>query len=264
MEKDYYQTLEIDEKADEKKIRDAFRKLALQYHPDRNRDNPDAAAKMKEINEAYAVLSDPEKRKQYDALKQAYGSGAYDHFKQSYTEHDIFRGSDINQILNEISRAFGFRNFDEIFRDFYGAGSENFEFRSNDTSGKGFFYSYGTGNASRPGSFLSKGIGKLIKYGLKKSLGMELPERGKNLFDKISIPENLALKGGKVKYTCRKVPKELMVKIPAGIKEGQQIRLKGMGLEGKGGGQPGDLLVKIKLKKPFYKKMKNFLENLER
>ena len=113
MEKDYYQILGVDEKADEKTIRDAFRKLALQYHPDRNRDNPDAASRMKEINEAYAVLSDPEKRNRYDALKQAYGSGAYDHFKQSYTEHDIFRGSDINQILNEISRAFGFRNFDK-------------------------------------------------------------------------------------------------------------------------------------------------------
>ena len=75
-QKDYYEILGLQKDAPHKQVRDAYRKLALQYHPDRNKDNPAAAERMKEINEAYAVLSDPQKRKDYDALKDAYGSSA--------------------------------------------------------------------------------------------------------------------------------------------------------------------------------------------
>ena len=253
MEKDYYKILRVDENADEKQIKEAFRRLALQYHPDRNRDNPDASAIMKDLNESYAVLSDPQKRRQYDSMKQTYGHAAYEHFKQSYTEQDIFRGSDIQQILNELSRAFGFRNFDEVFRDLQSSGQGTFEFRNN--RGRGFFYSYGTSPASGSGQFLSSGLGKLIRYGLEKTFGVEFPLKGKDIHDRVTLPVELASSGGKIRYTSRKLSKDLRVKIPSGIKEGQQIRLKGLGEEGKGGGKPGDLLITIRLKKPLYRRI---------
>ena len=128
-QKDFYEILGIEREAGQKQIKDAYRRLALTYHPDRNRDNPDAATKMKEINESYAVLSDPEKRRRYDALRQTYGSSAYGQFRQTYSEQDIFRGSDIQQIFEELSRAFGFRGFDDIFKESYGEGYRTFEFR---------------------------------------------------------------------------------------------------------------------------------------
>ena len=98
---DYYQILGVGGHSTQQQIKDAYRKLALQYHPDRNKGNPGAAEKMKKINEAYAVLSDPGKRREYDALRQQYGSFAYDRFRQGYSEQDIFRGSDINQIFED-------------------------------------------------------------------------------------------------------------------------------------------------------------------
>jgi DnaJ-class molecular chaperone len=104
---DYYQILEVDQSASPKQIKDAYRKLAFKYHPDRNSKNPAAAEKMKGLNEAYAVLSDPVKRREYDTLKQHYGSSAYGQFRQNYSEQDIFSGSDINQILEQMARAFG-------------------------------------------------------------------------------------------------------------------------------------------------------------
>jgi len=102
-----------------KKIKDAYRTLALKYHPDRNNSDPQAAEQMKAVNEAYAVLSDPKKKQAYDALHDQFGSSAYSHFRQNYTEKDIFSGSDINRILDEMARSFGFRGVDDIFKEFY-------------------------------------------------------------------------------------------------------------------------------------------------
>ena len=126
---DYYQILGIDQKAGPRQIKDTYRKLAFEYHPDRNRKNPEAAEKMKRVNEAYAVLSDPAKRREYDAMRQQFGSSAYNQFRQNYSEQDIFSGSDVNQILEQMARAFGLRGFDEIFKEFYGQGYRHYEFR---------------------------------------------------------------------------------------------------------------------------------------
>ena len=72
---DYYQVLGVDQQASEKTIKAAYRKLALQYHPDRNPGNPEAEERFKEINEAYAVLSNPEKRDRFDRFGSAEGAG---------------------------------------------------------------------------------------------------------------------------------------------------------------------------------------------
>jgi DnaJ-class molecular chaperone len=257
-QKDYYEILGVDRNDTQQHIKEAYRKLALQYHPDRNQGNPAAAAKMKEVNESYAVLSDPQKRIQYDSLRDMYGSSAYGQFRQAYSEQDIFRGSDIQQIFEELSRAFGFRGFDEVFREAYGAGSRTFEFRRPGAFGR-VFVSPSMGKRVPLSNFSLGGpFGKLVKLGLKKIWGVEWPEKGKDLHDSIVIPPALAQSGGKISYTCRINSKQLIVRIPAGIKAGQQIRLKGMGGDGKGGAEPGDLFVQIRVRGPFAQRMREF------
>ena len=267
-QKDYYEILGVDRKASDKTIKDAYRKLAFKYHPDRNKDDSNAAVRMKEINESYAVLSDPLKKKEYDALRETYGSSAYGQFRQTYSEQDIFRGSDIHQIFEEFSRAFGLRGFDEVFRDTYGSGYKTFEFRKPGAFGRVFINYSRSNEGLHSRSPLRGNFGRLIKYALKKKLGIEIPERGKDLDDIISISSALVVMGGKIRYISRKDNRELIVKIPQGIKAGQRIRLKGMGEKGKGGGEPGDLYLKIRIKSPLFKKtrtiVKKFLSSLGR
>ncbi|MCL5808531.1 MAG: DnaJ domain-containing protein [Deltaproteobacteria bacterium] len=100
MADDYYKILGVEKNADTDEIKKAYRKLALKYHPDRNPNNSVAEEKFKNISEAYAVLSDPEKRKQYDN----FGS---DQFSQKFSREDIFRDFDINQILRDMGFGVG-------------------------------------------------------------------------------------------------------------------------------------------------------------
>ena len=263
-QKDYYDILGLEKDASQKQIRDAYRRLALMYHPDRNRDSPDAAARMKEINESYAVLSDPKKKQEYDMLRQAYGSSAYGQFRQSYSEQDIFRGSDIQQIFEELSRAFGFRGFDDVFRESYGPGYRTFEFRQPGAFGRVFVGGFGGGQAPGGGGAPLAGgyLGRLIRYGLKKKWGIELPEKGDDLQDHIAISPELARQGGKIQYFCRKTNKELIVTVPPNIRPDQQLRLKGMGETGRGGGEAGDLYVTIGIRNPLLQKLKDLVVGL--
>ncbi len=97
MADDYYNILGISKSASDAEIKKAYRKLAMKYHPDKTKGNKELEDKFKKISEAYAVLSDPEKRKQYDT----YGSAD---FQQRYSQEDIFRNFDLGDILKE----FGF------------------------------------------------------------------------------------------------------------------------------------------------------------
>ncbi|MFP3985556.1 MAG: DnaJ domain-containing protein, partial [Candidatus Bathyarchaeia archaeon] len=108
--RDYYEVLNMPRDASKEAIKKAYRKLALKYHPDRNK-SPEAAEKFKEISEAYAVLSDDEKRMRYDQLGHAGISG-------KYTWDDIFRGADFDSIFRDIG--FGLGGFDTIFDMFFG------------------------------------------------------------------------------------------------------------------------------------------------
>jgi molecular chaperone DnaJ len=105
--RDYYEVLGVPKTATKDQIKDAYRKLALQYHPDRNKE-PGAEEKFKEISEAYAVLSDDQKRSQYDNLGHA-------GFDQRYTAEDIFRGADFDSIFRDMG-------FGDIFRSIFGGG----------------------------------------------------------------------------------------------------------------------------------------------
>ncbi len=254
-QQDYYQLLKVEITASQQQIKESYRKLALKYHPDHNRDDAGAAAKMKAINESYAVLSDPEKRSRYDALRQNYGDAAHDRFKQAYSEQDIFRGSDIEQIFEELSRVFGLRGFNEVFRDAYGSQYRSFEFRRPGAFGRVFVGGQGRGQGPGAGFPLGGRLGRLIKYGIKKKWGIELPEKGKDIQDVIAVSPELLRSGGKINYLCRKNQKELLVTIPPGMRAGQKIRLKGMGDPGKGGAEPGDLYVLVQSKHLLFQKI---------
>jgi len=263
---DYYQILGVDQKASAKQIKDAYRKLAFQYHPDRNNKDPEAAEKMKSVNEAYAVLSDATKRREYDALRQQFGSSAYNRFRQNYSEQDIFSGSDINQILEQMARAFGLRGFDEIFKEFYGQGYRTYEFRKPGFFAKGYFFTgpRHTGKAGHSATPLQGGFGKLTRFLLKQFSGIEFPEDGADIHDTIWLNPELARQGGPYAYHLRQKDKKLVVKIPPGTKPNQRIRLTGMGEDGKGGGQAGNLYLKIRIRKPLLKGVKNFLSKWQK
>ncbi len=262
---DYYQILGVDKDATSQAIKEAYRRLAFQYHPDRNRGNSSAAEKMKEINEAYAVLSDPKKKGDYDTFREQYGPYGYDRFKQSYSEQDIFRGSDIDQIFEEMARAFGFRSLGEVFRESYGQGYRTFEFRRPGASGRGFIF-FGAGGrrgyqAEGPTSFKTfpGHLGRFTQVLLRKMLGMREPRRGKDLENIIYLTPLQAREGARGRYNHRRRSKELIITIPPGVKEGQKIRLKAMGAEGKEGGEPGDLYLKVKIKRPLLRKIRDLL-----
>ncbi|HEX7031582.1 MAG TPA: molecular chaperone DnaJ [Nitrososphaera sp.] len=119
--RDYYEVLGLQKGASKEEIKNAYRKLALQYHPDRNKDKG-AEEKFKEISEAYAVLSDDEKRKRYDT---------YGHVGQE----EVFRGSEAN--FDEIFRDMGFGGFRDIFEQFFGGGGRRGGFFGEDLFGFG-------------------------------------------------------------------------------------------------------------------------------
>jgi DnaJ-class molecular chaperone len=273
-QEDYYQVVGVETTATQEEIKIAYRKLALQYHPDRNRDNPAAADIMKKLNEAYAVLSDPAKRQYYDALRQQYGPSAYDRFRQNYSEQDIFRGSDVNQIFEELARAFGFSNSAQVFSQMYGSGYQSFEFRRQGFFSRGFVYTspfgwgtpqkdtYQTEGPTPSQSLLGGVLVKTVKYFLKKMLGLELPERGRDWTGVITLSPQQARQGGETPYFHRRKSQQLAVKFPPGIRDGQQIRLQGMGALGKGGGESGDLYLKVRVRGSITDKIRNALRNI--
>jgi len=264
MEQDFYQILGVDQNASVKQIKEAYRNLAFKCHPDKNQGNPEAAEKMKQVNEAYAVLSNPEKRREYDAMRRQFGSSAYQQFRQHYSDQDIFSGSDINQMFEEVARAFGLRGFDAIFNEFYGKGYQTFRFKRPGVFAAGIIFSglFGQGGPGQPVLGQKAGAGRLFQKAVEKITGVELPEDGADMVEDIRLSPQQAGEGGPYAYYFRKKAKKLVVQIPAGIREGQRIRLKGMGGEGKGGGRSGDLYLRVRLWKPWLKKVKDAASRL--
>jgi DnaJ-class molecular chaperone len=259
-QEDYYRVLEVDQQASAAQIKEAYRQLAFKYHPDRNKDNPAAGERMKRINEAYAVLSNPAKKKEYDHLKNQFGSSAYTHFRKNYSEQDIFSGSDINHIFEEMAKSFGFRGSNEIFKEFYGRGYQQFEFKKPGVYARRYVFGGPSkgGHPNRTQAPLDGNFGKIVRLVLQKISGLQLPEDGADIHANIHLAPQLALQGGPYAYYLRRKSKKLVVKIPPGIREGQRIRLAGMGEPGKAGGQPGDLLLKVLVRKPLRQSIKEF------
>jgi DnaJ-class molecular chaperone len=260
---DFYRVLGVDEKASSQEIKNAFRKLAFQYHPDRPEADAHSAEKMKVINEAYAVLSDPEKRRRYDAMRNQFGNDAYGQFRSRYTDQDIFRGSDIHSVFEEMARSFGLRGFDEIFKDFYGQGYQRFEFKRGGIRGGGFFFFGASGGPARRMSnqVLLGGLGRLAQM-LLSGGAAHLSQNGADIEAVIRLDPDLARKGGPYAYYHRQSERKLVIKIPPGVTDGKRIRLSGLGEPGKAGGRPGDLYLKVKLYQPLGTKLKRYVKGL--
>jgi len=263
---DYYQVLGVDDSASEQEIKSAFRRQALKYHPDRNHSNPEAVEKMKALNEAYAVLSDRTRRSEYDALRSRYGDSATGRFRQSYSEQDIFSGSDIESIFEELARSFGLRGFDELFGNMRDRRFHTFTFGGDSgSSGKGYVFTGafkgGKRRSSPLSSFTSRETMKLAGRFFKKLTGVELPIAGKDIHGIFRVDSRQAFEGGVATYYVKNRGKKLAVSIPPRVRDGQQIRLAGMGEAGIGGAPPGDLYLTLRVKKTLFEKARSLLSS---
>ena len=266
--KDYYQILGIPDGCNDKEIKRAFRKLAFRYHPDTNPGKEgEVEEKFKEINEAYGVLGDKEKRQQYDFARKGMFTGAGYGGSQgfSYSQQDIFRDIFANPgMFAEMNRMFsqdGLR-FDQDFlnRVFFTGNGMMFQVFTAPGGADSRAYTdqafsqRQTVSTHRPGlmeRFLSKIIVKLTRFVFGKLLGTRFASLyGQNLDHHVDFevsPAEAASGGEKqVIYSRNNQLKKLMVKLPAGVKPGTRIRLRGMGrVSGSGS---GDLYLRVKIK----------------
>lgn len=269
-QEDYYEVLGIPRTAEARQIKDAYRELAFRYHPDRNQEDADAAEKMKRINEAYAVLSDTGKRREYDGMRERFGStSARDAFRQTYTEQDIFNGSDIFRIFEEMARMHGIRGFEDIFKESYGSRYRTFEFQRPGFYFRGFVFGGGRGGRHRqrgriphPDPAPGLGMGKLSRYLLEKITGRQMPQDGAHIVETVRLTPRQSAEGGPYAYYHRKQAKKLVVNIPQGVKEGQKIRLAGLGEAGRGGGRSGDLYLRVEIRKTLTERVRGWVGRL--
>lgn len=220
MGKDYYQLLGVNRNATEQEIKKAYRKLAMEYHPDRNPGNERwANEKFKEVNEAFGVLGDPHKRKQYEQFGTVGNAG--DMFSSAYTRNTF---EDLMKDFGGAGLGFGF--LDDIFGDIIG--------------GTGFsFRRYNQGLKRRKGKSSSMGGG----IDLGAIFGRSYPQRADVRYE-ITISREQAATGLE-KDLVRK-GKKLRVKIPAGVKTGSLVRLRNA--RQLTDCEPGDIMITIKVK----------------
>ena len=297
-ETDYYKILGVNKTASKNEIKKAYRKLAMKYHPDHTKGDKSAEETFKKISEAYAVLSDKEKRKQYDT----FGSAG---FQQRYSQEDIFKGSDFESILSELfggSGRFGGGGRGMRF-SFDGGGPFGSYQRQQQAHPKGSDLEYEltltleevAAGTQKIVSFQHKGRSEKITVKIPKGMisGKKLRIAGKgepspyggpsgDLYIKSKVLDNQVYDvqaqdlyiNGDIKLseailgTNISVPtlsgKELKLKIPAGTKHKTKMRLSGHGLPHMHGKGQGDLYVRIHVNMPkrLTKKQKGLIEKL--
>jgi DnaJ-class molecular chaperone len=268
--KDYYEILGVPENCSEADIKKAFRKLAFQHHPDTNPGHEkQAEEKFKEVNEAYGVLGDKNKRQQYDLARKGQFAGlgyqsGYQGFQ--YSQQDIFNGIFSNQaMVDEMNRMFaraGLR-FDQDFlnRVFFSGGGFTFQvFTSPHGTGSGFYGSnathpdYAHVAAYKPGwleRMLARIVNRIAKFVLNRLFGLQyesLPGHDLDHHVTLEVTPAEASAGGEKRVTYKRSGrvKNLMVKVPSGIRSGTRIRLKGMGMTA--GAKSGDLYLHVQVK----------------
>ena len=215
---DYYKILGVNKNSSQDEIKKAYRKLAMKYHPDRNKGDKQAEEQFKKANEAYAVLSDPEKKQQYDTF------GSTD-FQKRYSQEDIFKNTDLGSIFQE----FGI-NFGGGFNQARGrAGSSPFDsIFGHPGGGMGGGPSRGCGYGSQQRQQAVKGA----------DLNMELTVSLKEVLT--GVEKTIALGRGSD-------AEKVLVKVPPGIDSGKKLRVTGKGSSSPTGGPPGDLYLLIRV-----------------
>ncbi|MCX8027989.1 MAG: molecular chaperone DnaJ [Thermodesulfovibrionales bacterium] len=251
--KDYYKILGVEKNASEDEIKKAFRRLARKYHPDLNPGDKTAEEKFKEINEAYAVLSDPKKRAEYDR-------------GETIDFSEFFKGGK--------GFSFDFGDFGNIFGDIFGGGFSTNQYQMQ-------------GEDLRMSMELDlvdafKGVTKEITINRAKQCqtcggkgaksyetcqmcgGKGTISSGKGFFRSMQPCSNCGGSGKRIKESCNTCrgdgriyqTETVKVKIPQGVKDGSTVRLRGLGNAGIGGGQSGDLLIDVTVRPhPYLKRI---------
>ena len=229
MTKDFYAVLGVAKDADSAAIKKAYRNLAKKYHPDRNPDDAAAAEKFKEIGEAYAVLSDAKERQQYDAIRSMAGGGA--------------------RFTSGTGGGAG-AGFEDIFSSMFGGGGGNVRFTTSggadpdiDELLRQFGAAGGTGGF---GGRRSRGPFGFGGFGSQPE-----PVKGPDVVTSATLSLRDAVAGTTVELTAD--GRTMTVRIPAGVHNGQKIRLRGKGRPGRDGGENGDMVITITVAKhPVY------------
>lgn len=222
LEKDFYSTLGVSKDADAAEIKKAYRKLARKWHPDQNPGDDKAEQKFKEIGEAYGVLSDAEQRKQYDSLRAMAGGGP--------------------RFASGPGGATGANGFEDLFGGMFGGAGAG--------GGPRVRYS----NSGMPGGVPGGGGfedilsgmfgGGAAGAGAGRAGFQRGPAKGGDITTSASLPFRSAVEGAMVSLTLDGT-RTMKVRIPAGVHDGQKIRLRGKGQPSTTGGQPGDLVVTV-------------------
>ena len=245
-QRDYYEILGIDRDADESAIKKAYRSLALKYHPDRNPGDGEAGERMKEVNEAYAVLCDPERRRLYELYGRAGLEGL--------TQEDIFGGVDFAGLFRE----FGLGGFgDSLFDSFFGRRRTTTARRQ-----KAADLRYDLELTLEEAAFGTEktiALPRLETCPACRGSGQTVTEHrsGYSIFRQISPCRRCQGQGQMIREPClecqgkgsiRKT-EEIAVSIPKGVDTGHTMRVEGEGEAGKGMVEPGDLYVVLKVAK---------------
>ena len=243
MNKDLYGVLGVERTADDKKLKSAYRKLAKKYHPDANPGDKDAEQKFKDVGEAYAILSDPEKRKLYDQFGYAAfdgsgagqaggagGPGGYQYYSSGPGGYQSFHFS--GQDAEDLFRSM----FGDMFGGSGRSGSYGGGFSgSSGFGGFGFDGSYDGGQSF--GGRTGRRAARQQSLDMTSSLTVSFRDAALGATKRIQLQDPAAT-GKNAGITT------LEIKIPAGIEEGKKIRLRGRGMAG-ADGKKGDLLIEI-------------------
>ena len=236
--RDFYEVLGVARSADANAIKKAYRKLAKKYHPDTNHGDPTAEQKFKEVTEAYSVLSDPEKKKMYDQFGHAAfdqsGAAGGQGYQNAYYSQDPnggFHEFHFEGNMDDMGDIFG-----DAFKDIFRGGGFSGKTGGRRTSSSG-------GSRSHFGGF--GGFGG--QSGFHDFGGGSYAAKGEDLHAEVTVGFDEAAYGCDKRISLQNADgrtQSLDVRIPAGIDEGQSIRLRGKGMPGHGGAD-GDLLIKV-------------------
>ncbi|WP_175956323.1 DnaJ C-terminal domain-containing protein [Schaalia sp. Marseille-Q2122] len=248
-EKDFYKVLGVDKDADTAAIKKAYRKLARKYHPDQNQGDSGAEERFKQISEAYSVLSDADKRKQYDAIRAMAGGGARFSAGSGGFE-DLFSGM-FSGGGGAGGAQFSAAGFEDILSGLFGGGrgGRGGARAGNPFGGQASFDGQGPfAGASQDGSFAGGPFGGGAFNGQNfagdpRFSSAPRPAKGSDLKASASLSFRQALKGTEIRLTVG--GSTVTARVPAGVKDGQKIRLAGKGRPGTNGGAAGDLVVTV-------------------